>query len=99
MKKETFDKFLNLLKARSYDYSFDYYFDKGMTVMRGIYVNTDGKEDLKKQIDSDSLKNFKLQKSYNWYLGEKKKALYMKLKREFKMEIPEVESYRISNYA
>jgi hypothetical protein len=99
MNKDTFDKLLNQLKENLYHYTFDYYFDRGVSVIRGLYVDDAGDNHLKNKIDNDLLKDIKLQKSYNWYLGEKKKAVYMKFKDVLEMEIPELESYQISNYA
>jgi hypothetical protein len=45
------------------------------------------------------MKEFKIKKSYVWYLGEKKKALVLKPKKELILEIPETESLQVNNYA
>jgi len=99
MNKETFDKLLNQLKGNSYNYSFDYYFDRGITVMRGLFLNTDENDHLKNHLDKYILREVKLRKTYIWNLGEKKKAIYMKFKDEFEMEIPDLEAYDINTYA
>lgn len=99
MNKENFDNLLKLLNEKSYKYSFDDYIDRGVSVIRGIFLYTDGEDHIKNRIDKDLLKNVKLRKTYRWYLGEKKKAIYMKFKDALEMEIPELEAYQINNYA
>jgi hypothetical protein len=98
MDKDTFDKLLSSLQERKYTYNFDYYLDRGRSIIRGIFLYGKGEDHLK-GINRTLLKNIKPQKTYSWYLGEKKKAVYLKFKDELEMEIPELEAYPVNNYA
>jgi len=98
MNKENFDKLIKALKAKSYNIKFECHIFAGKLHIRGIYIyNTDNKNTIKSLIDKEILKYIKLQNTLSWYLGERKEIILLQFKEEITLEIPEAESYGISN--
>jgi hypothetical protein len=99
MTKEDFLKIVQSFKEKSIDIKLDTYINMGKCYLRGIIINNKPGNEIKNEIGNGLLKDFKIKKTYLWYLGEKKKAILLKLKDELIMEIPEVERLEINNYA
>jgi len=100
MTKEQLTKAVNALKNISIDFRIDYYMNKGICIVRGIFLNNpDDVSKIKSLLDSEILKSIKFKKSKSWYLGDEKEVIYMKNKESVKISIEEFEAYQVSNYA
>lgn len=99
MTKEEFLKIVQSFKEKSVNFKLDTHINFGKCYLRGIIVNDKPKSEIKNAIENGVLKDFKIEKTYLWYLGEKKKAILLKLKNELIMEIPEMEKLNINHYA
>ena len=99
MTKEDFLKLVKTFEEKSFNIKLDTHINLGKCCLRGIIVNNKPKSEIKDAVENGVLKDFKIKKTYLWYLGEKKKAILLKLKNELVMEIPEVEELQINNYA
>ncbi len=100
MDKEFVDKIVEVFIKNSVDFKFDTYINEGKSYLRAIFIyNHQSPDNIKKLLDGRILKNFKIEKTYNWYLGEKQSALLLKLKEELELEIPELEKYPVNNYS
>jgi hypothetical protein len=96
MTKEILDKLIKSLEDKKIKFALDTHIHDTSCV-RGIFIyDADGKS-IMETIGSDKMKNLKIKKTYLWYLGEKKKALLLKFKKELVLDIPAVESYEISS--
>jgi hypothetical protein len=94
------DNLVEAFNKNSIDFKFDSYIHGGKCILRGVFVYDHKSVDsLKKVLDGQILKNIKFLKTYNWYLGERKKVLLLKLKKEIELEIPEIEKYPVNNYS
>jgi hypothetical protein len=100
MTKEILDKIITVLEESNYEFKLDTHINHDKSYVRGIFVyNPVDKDRIIKVIGKETLKEFKLKKSYLWYLGEKKKTILLKPKEELVLEIPLIESYGISSFA
>ncbi len=100
MDKDLVDKIVDVFNKNSVDFKFDTYINEGKSYLRGIFIyNHRSPDSIKKLLDDQTVKNFKVKKTYNWYHGEKQKSLLLKLKKELELEIPELEKYPVSNYS
>lgn len=100
MNNETVAKLVEAFNKNSIDFKFDSYIHGGKCILRGFFVyNHQSVDSIKKVLDGQILKNIKFMKTYNWYLGERGKVLLLKLKKEIKLEIPEIEKYPVNNYS
>jgi hypothetical protein len=100
MTKELIDKIVTVFEEKKIHFKLDTHINHDKSYLRGIIVyNPIDKGRIYEAIGKDNLKEFKIMKTYLWYLGEKKKAILLKLKEELILEIPDVESYEISSIA
>lgn len=103
MDKNLLDKIVDALNKNSIDFKFDSYIHEGKSILRGFFIYSHsralGTNSIKKALDNHILKNIKILKTYNWYLGEREKVILLKLKKELELEIPELEKYPVSNYS
>ena len=97
MSLEDLQNIVKTLKDKSFDFKLDTHINAGKSYFRGIFIFDKNEGDIKNIISSGLLKEFKIKKSYVWYLGDKKKALVLKPKKELIMEIIETESLQVSN--
>lgn len=99
MEKELLSKAVNALKNISIDFNLETVVFSGEVTMRGFILNNpDDVPKVKSILDSEILKAFKFKKSKAWYLGDEKEVIYMQLKDQMTLSIPEIESYQVSNY-
>ncbi|RPI13250.1 MAG: hypothetical protein EHM58_18860 [Ignavibacteriae bacterium] len=97
MDKPTLDKIVKTLKEKSIEFNFDYHINKGIIILRGLFINNKNGNDIKSLFDSYINKEFKFKKTLSWYLGDRKETLLLQLKKEMETSIPEIESYQVSN--
>lgn len=98
MDKEFLQKIIGILKKNSYKYSLEAYINQGLYYVNGIFVyNCEDKKELKRQLDSVR-DNLKIRESYAWYLGDRKKAVLIKLKELIELAIGEFEVVQTDNY-
>lgn len=98
MTKDTLDKIISSLEDKKINFALDTHIHDTSCV-RGIFIYDADEGKVRKAIGGRNMKEFNFKKTYLWYLGEKKKALLLKFKKELLLEIPEVESYEISSTA
>jgi len=99
MSIEDLQNIVKTLKEKSFDFKLDTYINVGKSNFRGIFIFDKNEREIKNTISNGLMKEFKVKKSYMWYLGEKKKAMVLKPKKELIMEIHEAENFNINNYA
>jgi hypothetical protein len=99
MSLEDLQNIVKTLKEKSFDFKIDTHINVGKSNFRGIFILDKNEGEIKNIISSSLMKEFKIKKSFVWYLGEKKKALVLKPKKELVLEIPETESLQVNNYA
>jgi len=99
MSLEDLQNIVKALKEKSFDFKIDTHINAGKSNFRGIFIFDKNEGEIKNIISNGLMKEFKIKKSYVWYLGEKKKALVLKPKKELILEIPENESLQVNNYA
>ena len=99
MNKETIDNLVKTLKENSVEFKLDTYINKGKGFIRGIFIyKPDDEDTIKRVLNKNILVNFKIKKSYSWYLGDRMKTLVLKPIYELEMEIPEIGDYQVNNY-
>ena len=98
MTKDTLDKIISSLKDKRINFVLDTHIHDSSCV-RGIFIYHADEGKVKEVLGSGNMKGIKVKKTYLWYLGEKKKALLLKFKKELLLKIPEVESYGISSFS
>src|SRR5690349_2840711 len=100
MTHEQLSKAITALQNISIDFKIDYYFFQAKCFIRAIVLhNPDDVSKVKSILDSAILKNFKFTKSKEWYLGDPKEVVYMKLKDEIEITIEQLEKYQVNNYS
>jgi hypothetical protein len=100
MGKELLKKITEKLKQNSLKFSLEGYISDGRYYVGEIFVyKDDAKNELKKILDRDLLKEVKISNSYSWYLGDRRKTTLIKLDSEVELTIPEFEAMQTENYA
>ncbi len=100
MTTEQLSKAITALQNISIDFKIDYYFSSAECFVRAIILNNpDDVSKVKSILDGNILKNFKFMKSKEWYLGDQKEVIYMKLKDKIETTIGELERFKVDNYA
>lgn len=100
MTHEQLSKAITALQNISIDFKIDYYFFQAKCFIRAFVLhNPDDVSKVKSILDSAILKNFKFTKSKEWYLGDSKEVVYMKLKEEIEISIEDLEKYQVNNYS
>ena len=99
MTKENLDNIIKLLEDKNVNFKLDTHINFGKSFVRGIFIYDGNESKIKEALGSENLKGIKFKKSFLWYLGEKKKAILLKPKKELVLEIPEVEKYGLSSIA
>lgn len=99
MSLEELQNIVKALKEKSFDFKIDTHINVGKSNFRGIFIFDKNEGEIKNLLSNGLIKEFKIKKSFVWYLGEKKKALVLKPKKELIMEIPEAESMGVSSTA
>jgi len=100
MTKEQLSKAVKALQNISIDFKIDYFFFTGKCIVRAVVLkNPDDLSKVKSIIDSDIMKNFKVKKSKEWYLGDRKDVIYLQLKKKIEISIEEYEDFHVNNYA
>ena len=100
MNKEQLTKTIVALQNISIDFKIDYYFFTAKCLIRGIIINNpDDLSKVKSILDSSVMKHFKVKKSKEWYLGDRKEVVYLQLKEKIEISINEYETFQVNNYA
>lgn len=100
MTKEQLSKAVKALQNISIDFKIDYFFFTGKCIVRAVVLNNpDDLSKVKSIVDSDIMKNFKVKKSKEWYLGDRKDVIYLQLKDKIEISIEEYEDFHVNNYA
>ena len=100
MTKEQLNKAIVALQNISINFKIDYVFFTGKCIVRGFIIhNPEDLSKVKSILDSDILKNFKIKKSKEWYLGDQVDVTYMQLKEKIEISIAEYEAFQVNNYA
>src|SRR5437867_2526598 len=100
MDKGFLKKVVEILKQNSYRYSLEGFINDGRYYVREIFIyNCEDADRIKKLFEHDTLKQLKVGKSYSWYLGDRRKAILIKLKAKVELSIAQFESMQTSNYA
>lgn len=97
MDKSVLDNIVSQLTENSIEFKFDYYFFKGVSILRGILIYNSGESGIKDILGAANSKFFKFKKTLTWYLGDRKEILVLKLKDEIETSIPELENYQVNN--
>jgi hypothetical protein len=99
MKKEQLTKAIIALQNISIDFKIDYFFYMAECFVRALILNKpDDLSKVKSILDSDILKNFRIKKSKEWYLGDQKEVVYMQLKKKIEISIAEYEGFQVNNF-
>ena len=99
MDKDQLIKIISDLQNKSVTFKLDTYINAGNSYIRGILLNYNSDvQKVKSIIDRELLKGFKIKKTKLWYLGDEKKAILLKLKKETEIDIPDLEKLGINNY-
>ncbi len=99
MTREEFHIIVRMLKENSIDFKIDTHINTGKSCFRGFFIYNNAESKVRNLIGDGLMKEFKVKKTYVWYLGEKKKAILLKPREELVLEIPETESLEINNTA
>ncbi|MCC7158635.1 MAG: hypothetical protein IT281_03765 [Ignavibacteria bacterium] len=100
MTKEQISKAIKALQNISIDFKIDYVFFTGKCIIRAIVLNNpDDMSKVKSILDGDFMKNLKMKKSKEWYLGDQKEVIYMQLKKKIEISIADYEEFLVNNYA
>ena len=100
MTNEQLKKAIVALQNISINFKVDYFLFTGKCQIRGIIIhNPDDLSKVKSILDSDIMKNFKIKKSKEWYLGDNVEVVYLQLKKKLEISIEEYEAFQVNNYA
>jgi hypothetical protein len=100
MTKEQISKAVKALQNLSIDFKIDYFFFTGKCIVRAVVLNNpDDLSKVKSILDGDIMKNFKVKKSKQWYLGDQKEVIYLQLKKKIEISIEDYEDFQVNNYA
>jgi hypothetical protein len=100
MDKQMLANILARLKENGFKYSLEAYISGLYCYVREIFIyNPLNKDSIKRIIDKDMLKNLKVKDSYVWYLGDRKEAVAVQMKRDVQLTVPEFEAMQTDNYA
>lgn len=100
MTQEQLSKAITAMQNISIDFKIDYFFFSAKCFVRAIVLNNpDELSKVKSILDGDIMKNFKVKKSKEWYLGDNKEVIYMQLKKKLEISIETLEKYQVNNYA
>jgi len=100
MTKEQLSKSVKALQNLSIDFKIDYFFFTGKCIVRAVVLNNpDDLSKVKSILDGDIMKNFRVKKSKEWYLGDQKEVIYLQLKKKIEISIEEYEDFQVNNYA
>lgn len=100
MTQEQLSKAITAMQNISIDFKIDYFFFSAKCFVRAIVLNKpDEVSKVKSILDKDILKNFKFMKSKEWYLGDAKEVVYLKLKDNIEISIETLEKYQVNNYS
>ncbi len=100
MTKEQLKKAIVALQNININFKVDYVFFMGKCVVRGIVIhNPEELSKVKSILDSDILKNFRIKKSKEWYLGDSVEVIYLQLRKKIDISIEEYEDFQVNNYA
>lgn len=100
MTNEQLKKAIVALQNISINFKIDYFLFSGKCEVRGIIIhNPEDLSKVKSILDADILKNFKIKKSKEWYLGDPVEVTYLQLKKKIIISIEEYESFHVNNYA
>ncbi|HMQ78980.1 MAG TPA: hypothetical protein PKE39_06705 [Ignavibacteria bacterium] len=100
MTNEQLKKAIVALQNISINFKIDYFLFSGKCEVRGIIIhNPEDLSKVKSILDADILKNFKIKKSKEWYLGDPVEVTYLQLKKKIVISIEEYESFHVNNYA
>lgn len=97
MDKHVLDAIISKFKENSIEFNFDYYFSKGISILRGILIYNSDESGTKDVLGSEYSKYFKFKKTLSWYLGDRKKIILLSLKDEIEISIPDIEKFQINN--
>lgn len=88
------------LKESGFKYSLEAYISGLYYYVREIFIyNPLDKDSIKRIFTKDMRKNVKLRDSYVWYLGDRKQAVAIQMKRDVQLTVPEFEAIQTNNYA
>lgn len=100
MTNEQLKKAIVALQNISINFKIDYFLFSGKCEVRGIIIhNPEDLSKVKSILDADIMKNFKIKKSKEWYLGDPVEVTYLQLKKKIIISIEEYESFHVNNYA
>lgn len=100
MTNEQLKKAIVALQNISINFKVDYFIFTGKCQIRGIIIhNPDDLSKVNSILDSDIMKNFKIKKSKEWYLGDNVEVVYLQLKKKIEISIEEYEAFQVNNYA
>lgn len=100
MTKEQLSKAVKALQNLSIDFKIDYFFFTGKCIVRAVVLNNpDDLSKVKSILDGDIMKNFRVKKSKQWYLGDQKEVIYLQLKKKIEISVEEYEDFQVNNYA
>jgi hypothetical protein len=99
MDENKLKEIIKRLNDKSYQFSLDGHISSGNYNLRGIFIyNETESKNLKNLIDGLGLKGLKVKENLVWYLGDRKKVLCIRLKKEAEFPIQKWELMQTNNY-
>src|ERR1051326_7326205 len=100
MSKEKLLKVLNVLKEKGYQYSLEAYIFDGKYFIREVFINNcEDKSKIANLLNKEFSKDFNVKDGLTWYLGDRRKIVLLKLKKEIESTIAEFEALQTDSYA
>jgi len=91
---------INRLKDNGLKYSLEGYISGVYYYVREIFVyNFADKDRVRKILDKETLKRVKVKDTYVWYLGDRKEAVAIQMRKDVELSVPEFEAMQTNNYA